>query len=120
MMNEAQTPLLDLLRGVPADARVIYEHNRTHHQSIPAGWLCADAANEIELLHSALRKANDKAEQFERQWYLAKIDTDRYAFSKTLEGQVVTMETFKVRGASELDQALDDAMAEYGDWRQSS
>lgn len=72
---------------------------------------------EIERLSAALRKANDQAEHFERLWYLAKEDADRYAFAKTLEGQVVTMETFKVRGAAELDQALDDAMVEDADAR---
>lgn len=71
-----------------------------------------DAVREIQRLSEALRKANDQAEHFKRHWYLAKEDADRYAFAKTLEGQVVTMETFKVRGAAELDQALDDARDE--------
>jgi hypothetical protein len=39
-------------------------------------------------------------------------DAARYAYAKTLEGQVVTIETFKKLGAAALDQALDDAMAE--------
>lgn len=72
---------------------------------------------EIERLTGVVRKSNDQAEHFERLWYLAKEDADRYAFAKTLEGQVVTMETFKARGAAELDQALDDAMAEDADAR---
>ena len=72
---------------------------------------------EIERLSGVVKKANDQAEHFERLWYLAKEDADRYAFAKTIEGQVVTMETFKVRGAAELDQALDDAMAEDADAR---
>lgn len=72
---------------------------------------------EIARLTTCLKAANDQAEHFERHWYLAKEDADRYAFAKTLEGQVVTMETFKVRGAAELDQALDDAMAEDADAR---
>lgn len=66
---------------------------------------------------SGLKAANDRAEHFERRWSLATEDADRYTFAKTLEGQVVTMETFKVRGGAELDQALDDAMAEYADER---
>jgi len=70
---------------------------------------------EIARLTAALKKANDQAEHFERLWYLTNEDAARYAFAKTLEGQVVTMETFKVRGAAELDQALDDAMAEEAD-----
>ena len=72
---------------------------------------------EIERLTGVVKKANDQAERFERLWYLAKDDADRYAYAKTLEGQVVTMETLKVRGAAELDQALDDAMAEDADAR---
>jgi hypothetical protein len=72
---------------------------------------------KIARLSASLRKANDQTEHFERHWYLAKEDADRYAFAKTLEGQVVTMETFKVRGGAELDQALDDAMAEDADAR---
>lgn len=70
---------------------------------------------EIERLRAALRKANDQAEHFERLWYLTNEDAGRYAFAKTLEGQVVTMETFKSRGAEALDQALDDAMMEAAD-----
>jgi len=50
--NAAETPLLDLLRNVPTDARVVYEHNPTHHQYIPAGRLCAEAAAEIEKLRA--------------------------------------------------------------------
>jgi hypothetical protein len=79
---------------------------------------------EIARLTAALKQANDQAEHFERLWYLTNEDAARYAYAKTLEGQVVTMETFKVRGAAELDQALDDAMAEeaaaHGDEPQSA
>ncbi len=84
------------------------------------GWspdpaLLREAADEIERLTAALKKANDQAEHFERLWYLTNEDAGRYAFAKTLEGQVVTMETFKSRGAEALDQALDDAMMEAAD-----
>ena len=74
-----------------------------------------EAAAEVERLVAALKQANDQAEHFERLWCLTNEDAARYAFAKTLEGQVVTMETFKVRGAAELDKALDDAMAEEAD-----
>lgn len=84
--------------------------------SVAMQW-AGEAQKEIERLSAALRKANDQAEHFERHWYLAKEDADRYAFAKTLEGQVVTAETFKNRGAAELDRALDDAMAEDADAR---
>ena len=70
---------------------------------------------ENDRLRAALRQANDQAEHFARLWYLTNEDAGRYAFAKTLEGQVVTMETFKSRGAEALDQALDDAMTEAAD-----
>lgn len=38
-------------------------------------------------------------------------DAARYAFAKTLVGQVVTIGTFRRDGAASLDQALDEAMA---------
>ncbi len=74
--------------------------------------LLRDAANEIERLTSCLKKANDQAEHFERHWYLAKEDAERYAFAKTLEGQIVTIDTFKNLGAGALDDALDEANAD--------
>ena len=92
-------------RGVDVDYPVAWEPHP----------LALEAAAEIERLAAALKKANDQAEHFERLWYLTNEDAARYAFAKTLEGQVVTMETFKVRGAAELDQALDDAMMEAAD-----
>ena len=70
------------------------------------------ACHERNRLRVALAAANNQAEHFERNWYLVKENADSYAFAKTMEGQVVTMETFKNHGAAELDQALDDAMAE--------
>lgn len=51
MMEQAyQTPLIDLLRGVPKDGRDMYEHDTTHHQNVPYGRLCHEAADEIESL----------------------------------------------------------------------
>lgn len=45
-----QTPIIDLLRDIPADARMVYEVTSTHHQSIPVGVLAKQAADEIERL----------------------------------------------------------------------
>ena len=54
-MTEAmQTPILDLLRDVPEDARQVYEHDSMHSQNIPFGRLAAEAADEIERLRAAL------------------------------------------------------------------
>lgn len=60
-----QTPILDLLRDVPADARMVYEVSPTHHQSIPVGRLAKDAADAIEHLRAALVAAMEvvKAER---------------------------------------------------------
>jgi hypothetical protein len=45
-----QTPLLDLLRGVPPDGVHSYEHHATHHQNVPYGRLCHEAVAEAERL----------------------------------------------------------------------
>ena len=49
-MNDqaAETPLLDLLRGVPEDGRAWYEHDSTNHQNVPYGRLCKRAADALE------------------------------------------------------------------------
>lgn len=43
-MDAKQTPLIDLLERVPADARMVYEHDQFHSQNIPVGRLCHEAA----------------------------------------------------------------------------
>lgn len=64
-----QTPLVDLLRGVPKDGRVMYEWNAGAHQNIPYGSMCHDAANEIERIRAErdslriqLKQAEERAE----------------------------------------------------------
>ena len=108
-------PLVEKLR----ERKQAVAWSRGQDADYPTKWepdaLCQQAADEISRLTAALKQANDQAEHFERLWYLTNEDAARYAFAKTLEGQVVTMETFKVRGAAELDQSLDDAMAEEAD-----
>jgi hypothetical protein len=49
-----KTPLLDLLRDVPEDARAEYEHSQFHHSLIPYGRLCSEAAAEIGQLREFL------------------------------------------------------------------
>ena len=44
----AKTPLIELLRSVPKHAVEVYEHNPTHHQNIPYGRLCHEAADALE------------------------------------------------------------------------
>jgi hypothetical protein len=48
-MSEAkQVPLIERLRSVPSDARVIYEHNTYESESIPVGALCNEAAHVLD------------------------------------------------------------------------
>jgi len=51
-----QTPIIDLLRDIPADARMVYEVTPTHHQSIPVGVLAKKAADEIERLTDKIER----------------------------------------------------------------
>jgi len=71
-----------------------------------------DAAYIAAAHPDRIRRVLDRLEAAERDAAMACEDADRYAYAKTLEGQVVVMETLKVLGAAHLDQALDDAMAD--------
>lgn len=76
-----------------------------------------EAFKEIQRLTAELKDSSDQAEHFERKWYLAKDDADRYAFLKTLQGQAVALAALKNLGAALLDMAIDEAMAEDADAR---
>lgn len=54
MAIACETPIKDLLRDIPEDARLIYEHGPTHSQSIPVGVLARRAAARIHELEVAL------------------------------------------------------------------
>lgn len=47
-----QTPLLDLLRAVPRDARATYEHHSTSHSFFPYGRYAHEAADRIVALEA--------------------------------------------------------------------
>ena len=47
-MDAKQTPLIDLLESVPADAVMVYEHDQFHSQNIPVGRLCHEAAAALK------------------------------------------------------------------------
>lgn len=71
-----QTPIIDLLRDIPADARMVYEVTSTHHQSIPVGVLAKQAADEIERLaaeRDELRRQLAEAEQ-RFDWLAARLE----------------------------------------------
>ena len=74
MTNDCcQTPLVDLLRGVPADARTEYEVNPTHHKMIPVGLLCHDAADENTRLLAEL----DASEKHIRNMDQGRMERDQ-------------------------------------------
>ena len=52
-MDAKQTPLIDLLESVPADAGMVYEHDQFHSQNIPVGRLFHEAAAELRRLSAA-------------------------------------------------------------------
>ena len=58
MKQAYAVPLIEQLESVPADARMMYEHDKSHHENIPVGRLCREAAE-------ALRQAIEKAEKQE-------------------------------------------------------
>lgn len=64
---EYQTPLVDLLRATPEDARLIYEHSPTHSQSIPVGRHAKEAAEELKQLSAELVISWDTIEELKRQ-----------------------------------------------------
>ena len=47
-MEARQATLIERLKSVPVDARLIYEHDQFNCQSIPVGTLCSEAAAAIE------------------------------------------------------------------------
>jgi len=67
MENEcAETPLIELLRDVPKDARLEIEVNPTHHKMIPVGVLCHNAAEKLAETQKNLDGWMLRAESVER------------------------------------------------------
>ncbi len=56
MKQAYAVPLIEQLESVPTDARMMYEHDKFHHENIPVGRLCHEAA-------TALRQAIAEAEK---------------------------------------------------------
>lgn len=61
-----QTPLIELLRGVPESARALREINEYEHQNVPYGRLMNEAADEIERLTA--RVAELEADALRAGW----------------------------------------------------
>lgn len=60
-----EVTLIERLRFVPKDGRAWYERDTYHHQNIPYGVLCNNAANRILALESALREFCTRVERGE-------------------------------------------------------
>ena len=58
-----ETPLIELLRRVPKDARQMYEHDSAHYQNIPYGFLCHREADEL----TAVTAERDELRQVNRE-----------------------------------------------------
>ena len=50
-MEAKQTPLIDLLEGVPRDTVLVVEHDQFSSSFHPVGRLCHEAAAELRRLH---------------------------------------------------------------------
>lgn len=61
--EQCETPLVDLLAGIPADARLCYEHSPTHHQMIPVGRLARQAADSIRALLADVAALREELER---------------------------------------------------------
>ena len=61
-MDAKQTPLIDLLESVPADAVMVYEHDQFHSQNIPVGRLCREAAAALRTQIALEKKAENARE----------------------------------------------------------
>lgn len=67
-----QTPLIDLLRSIPSDARMVYEETPTSSHSIPVGRLAAEAVAEIERLTAEVKATKQDALRY--RWLKSRED----------------------------------------------
>ena len=76
MKQAYAVPLIEQLESVPTDARMMYEHDKFHHQNIPVGRLCHEAA-------TALRQAIEQAEKQEPAlWFIQYTNRHELLWSK--------------------------------------
>ena len=87
--------------------------------------VCNEAADEIERLTQALKKANDQAEHFEREWYLRgdeierlRVDAERYRWLRNEGNPYALLVVGKYHATdvrpyydADLDAAIDAARA---------
>jgi hypothetical protein len=107
MKQAYAVPLIEQLESVPADARMMYEHDKFHHENIPVGRLCHEAA-------SALRQAIAEAEKT--------IDVDSSRFPKDQldhkPGMVITAPVQVIPEAEQPDLARVGEVGIWGDKRE--
>jgi hypothetical protein len=78
MNGPAQTPLVDLLRDIPLDARLIYNYPDGASHSIPVGRLAAEAIEAIAAAHAKGREAGLREALANLEQY-GDADDDAYA-----------------------------------------
>ena len=71
----AQTPLRDLLQGVPEDSRMTWQYiGEAEGGNIPIGNLCHRAAKEIDDLKSSLAQAEQERDRFHFDYDAAVVE----------------------------------------------
>ena len=67
MSDAMQTPLIELMRRVPQDARGVYEHHSTSHSFIPYGRYCHEAADIIATQQARMAELEAERDHLERE-----------------------------------------------------
>jgi hypothetical protein len=62
-MEAKQTPLIDLLEGVPRDTVLVVEHGQFNSSFHPVGRLCHEAAAELRRVHAQAAQDEDLLRQ---------------------------------------------------------
>lgn len=88
-----EVPLTEQLRQVPALSRLVIDDGEYSTTYIPVG----------VLMHKAADLIDTQAAEIER----LRVDAERYAYAKTLEGQALVIDVFQQDGADALDSEID-------------
>ena len=99
MMGERAASLIELLRLVPKNGVHVYEHHATHHQNVPYGKHCHNAADRIEQLERLLAAANERADN------LAKSERHTKAVLRTMENDLRSQLTKAEQSLASAQQA---------------
>ena len=88
MKQAYAVPLIEQLESVPADARMMYEHDKSHHENIPVGRLCHEAA-------TALRQSIAEVEKQEQKTPLKVLGLTVFTENRLRNGRVYDVETLQ-------------------------